>query len=463
MATLHERHRNNVKAGVFVTAAILLGMTVVAVLKDAVGMFLTPRTHHAVTFTVEAGVQALTGGSIVRIGGIEMGRVTDVVIEDLLDGPPTPDHESEQPGEFRTIVVFFELNSRVPLYSNAVATVKGSLIGSDAWIEITTVGHALDLDPKDGVPDGRLLAPDRTDDRANWLRGADAGTLLASVLGVEGAKRAGEIIDNVAAITGDVRRDWSEYIRPTLASARDGVADFRSLMDRVDSDWASWAVSVDQILVNVLSASDTIELAANDGRTLIRSAQSGVDQLNAMVGDNRPSIDAFIANLNAASADVRDVADRIANDTMHKVEALIDRGRDGLDSFARAAARVDLEVDALAPDLRDSMANLQIASTELSLAMTEIRASPWRLLYRPSTEELEHENLYFAASKFALASSELKIASQTVDRAIANHREYLGENPQRLEELQRMLAESMNRYAAAQEELLSILKDGDAR
>ncbi len=53
------------------------------------------------------------------------------------------------------------------------------------------------------------------------------------------------------------------------------------------------------------------------------------------------------------------------------------------------------------------------------------------------------------------------MASQSVERAISFHREFLDDNPDKLEELQRNLTSSYQRYESAQRDLLDILSQGD--
>jgi len=446
MPSIQERHRNNVRAGIFVTIGITLALAVIAVLQDVWSTWLEPRHAYAVTFDVADGVEMLSAGSPVRIGGLEMGVVTDVRL-------------LEQ-SNFRKILVIFELDNDVPLFSNAVAFVKGTLLGSSAWIEIVNIGSAADLDG-DSLLDTRIIPPDSTSNPDEWLEGAGGATMLATMLGPESAADAAALIKNVSDLSGNVKRDYDEQIGPMLASSNRAAADFQALVTRMQSDWPHWAMIVERALLSALSASEKMEQAMDEGRLLISTFQGGVERMSDLVERNSPGVDSFVANLELASADVRDVAGRIADTTVDKVEALLDRGQDGVDAFARTMRAIEVEFDMLAPALQDAAANIQIGSTQLKLAVSELRASPWRLLYRPGREELEYENLYFAANKFALAVADLKLASESVERAIADHREYLRERPQELEQMQETLAESLSRYQEAQEQLLSILRGSE--
>ena len=459
MAISNERHRNNVRAGIFVTLSIALAFAVVGTLRDLWGDWLTPRHTYVVTFPVSSGVQALGNGSFVRIGGINMGAVTDVEVKALWD---QRQGVAEDERDYETIIVTFELDNDIPLFSNATAYVNSGLLGSEAWIEITSIGSAADNDGQP-LPNASRLMADAADQPTNWLRGSATSGFLETMLGPENAQRTTSIFKNIDELTSDlpdVGQDYNDYVIPALAEARSAMEKFNHLMSQADQDWPHWAYMVEQTLLNANAASEKLDLVMEDGRVLLRDTREGVADVRGMIQYNRPNIDAFIENLRNASDDVQMVADRVANSTIDKVEMLLDRGTDGVDSFARTAARIELEFDRLAPPLQDTMANLQLGATEMKLAITEIRAAPWRLLYRPGRDELENENLYFAATKFALATSELKLAAETVDRAITNHKTYLDENPTRLEALQKTLQDSMEHYQQAQDELLFLLRDG---
>src|SRR5688572_9034819 len=78
MPSMSERQRNNVKAGVFVTIALLLGILVVMVLTDALERLRRQTRDYTVVYNVDSGVPNIKRGSEVRVGGLRMGRVDTV-------------------------------------------------------------------------------------------------------------------------------------------------------------------------------------------------------------------------------------------------------------------------------------------------------------------------------------------------------------------------------------------------
>ena len=72
MASPNERARNNVRAGIFVSASILLALFVIVLLTDAVDKFTRPTAQYTVIFDVHHGVKNLKEGGKVRVGGVGM-------------------------------------------------------------------------------------------------------------------------------------------------------------------------------------------------------------------------------------------------------------------------------------------------------------------------------------------------------------------------------------------------------
>ena len=433
MSSAAERHRNNVRAGIFVSVAILLALAVVVVLHD-LSRALTPMQSYTVRFPIDTGVPNLQRGSDVRVGGVSLGRVT--AVRPVIDSTTA----------LRDIDVDFELRADIALYDNAMITVTGPLIGAEAWLLVTSVG--------DDVNGQRLARGDR-------IEGLSAAGMLTALLGPANAGRADEMVANVQHFTdflAGVPAEYRQRIVPMLDDAGMSLNDIRALVGRItNEDWPQWAITVNTTLRNVEAASATLDLVMNDGRELITNADRTVTETRGMIEDNRPQIDTFISNLALASNDVRVLTQHLAEDTLARFEQLIDRAVDGVDAFTRVGETIELELEGMMPGLRDIVANAQLAAGQLKLTTIEVRRSPWKVLYRPGTDELEHEMLYDAARAFALAVSDLKTTSEAVERLIQHHHARLSDDPATLRRLQERLSASFTRYEAAQRELLDII------
>ncbi len=398
MASPNERARNNVRAGIFVSASILLALFVTVLLTDAVDKFTRPTAQYTVIFDVHHGVKNLKQGGKVRVGGVDMGVVESVM----------PDIEAGKPLE--RIRVTFSLDRRIQLYKGAKVLVNSALIGADAWLEIIDVGE-----PANGA--------------VVEFEGYSGAGILTQLLGPSNADKADDIVENIRVMTGDAK----------------------SLVARIeDQDWPRWAGEMDIVMDWAGTAPDKIDAIFDEARGMLTDAR-------ATVVDNRPQIDAIVENVNVASADVREIARRFKDESVDKVNAVLDRGREVMDEAVALLENVDREFDGWAPDLSDILASGRLAAQQIKLAMIEVRRSPWKLLYKPENTELEHELLYEAARAFAMAVSDLRAASQSTERLLANHSAEIRADPDLQRRVTQFLGTRIENYEKVQQQLLDVL------
>jgi hypothetical protein len=170
----------------------------------------------------------------------------------------------------------------------------------------------------------------------------------------------------------------------------------------------------------------------------------------AVVAENREPIKTAVAN-------VQDVTQRIKDETVDKVHALLDQGQEGLDSALATLKNIQVDYAGWTTDVGETLGNASIASQQLKLAMIEIRRSPWKVLYRPSADELQHELLYEAARSFAVAAADLKAASASVQRAIDSNSPEVLKDAESFKRIQQSLVESLERYEKAQQRMLDVI------
>ncbi|MCH8153473.1 MAG: MCE family protein [Planctomycetes bacterium] len=344
MPSPHERSRNNIRAGIFVTVTLVLAFAVVIVLSDAWQTFLQRTNRYMVTFDVASGVKNLKEGAEVRVGGVEMGEVTDV----------RPQIEDEVFQE--VIEIDFTLDRSVVLYSNATILIASPLIGADAWIDIISLG---------GPVDEQVVEPEA-------VMPPPAPSLLADGGELEGT--------------------------PT------------------------------------------------------------VGMLTALLGpDNQTKTNQILDDVMATSGAVREITARVNEQTIDKVEELLDTGQAALDAARVVMEDVGREFDHWTPDIRAALGDIRLAAQSLKFAGIELRRSPWKILYKPSKSELEHELLYEAARSFAMAASDLKAASESVQRVMDRHADRLNDDPQIVERLNAYLLDSLDGYEKAQQRLIDVL------
>ncbi|MFO0873421.1 MAG: hypothetical protein U0575_05560 [Phycisphaerales bacterium] len=431
MANRSERTRNNVKAGVFVSAGIVLMLVVAMILGDA-GRLLTPRTRYILRFPLAAGVEGLSTGSPVRVGGLERGRVLSVVPES--DGDLV-----------KAMLVDFELDRDIALFNDADADRIAPLLGGTAAINFSDVG-----DPAKGT---RLGAGDVLDIRDT------PGGAMRRLLGDEGAARLASIMRNLDETLASARADYARVVTPVLDKIDAAVTDARDLVASVRRDYPGWSEKIGSTLGNVDTASAKLDPLLDDGRTMIADIRGTVGDARAILTDNRTRIDELIENVRVASGDIRAISERTKNEIVSRVVALLDQGSRGLDAFTSVAQRLRQEIDAAGPQLDRILADARLTSQQLKLTSIEVRRAPWRLLYRPSDKELDNELLYDAARSFALAAGELESTSQSLDRVLTRDGDLLRTQPEQAERIRSLLNDSLQRFEAAQQRLFTILVD----
>lgn len=435
MSSAGERQRNNIRAGLFVTVAGALTIGVLLALSDLAAVFETTEVYR-VSFPVSTGVGDLTSGSSVRLGGLKVGRVNQVDLRMSEDG-----------SHVNRIEVTFEVASDLKLYDNALLLIGQPLLGAEAWVNIASAG-----DPALGG--ARLTG-------GAMIEGAAAPGMLTDLLGPQNASRADEIVADLKAFStflASLDGEYEQTLRPLLKDAGLSVDELKMLVRRVNQeDWPRWAGAIDRVFASAEELTKDLDVAVQDGRELIENFDSAVARTNNLIDANRPQIDQFIARLNETGVDIKAIVERFNGETIEKVHAFLDRGQEGVETFTRVGERLNRELDILSPDLEAAMANARLASDQLKLTAVEVRRSPWKLLYQPTKGEFEHELLYEAARSFAVAASDLKAASESVDRVMTNHGERLAIDPDTAAQLRDHLQASFERYRAAQQRLMDVL------
>ena len=399
MASPNERARNNVRAGVFVLFSIVLATAAIMILTDAWGKITQPTRTYTVSFNITDGVKNLKKGSEVRVGGVLLGRVKRV----------EPHYSADN--VLDKIIVQFTIDSEVTLYSEARIVVTGALIGADARLDIFSVGLAKDGEAEDVI------------------KGFSGPGVLVTLLGPEGAAKTDSIVDGAAEVIEN------------LKAASVNVRDFSDHMP-------TWSTSVGDIMTWATSATDKFDAVLDEGHGFITDAR-------AVIADNRGDFDATMDNLHLASDDIKVVTAQVRDQTIQKVENLLDKGKEGLESFIAVVESIHEEWDFWAPQISDAVASARLAAQQIELTMIEVRRSPWKILYSPDRSEVAHEMLYEAARSFAMAASDLKAATASTERLLNNHASQLDE--QSVLKLNEYLVEKAGNFEKAQARLLGVL------
>lgn len=428
MPTRRELARNNVRAGVFVTLGLLLMVAVVLILSDVITPLLRQERNYAVTYPVAVGIGNLRTGSEVRVGGMNLGTVTEV--RPVID---------EQEDRFGLIEVVFEIDRRVRLFEDALVFVSSPIIGAESWVEITSVGTPAAGDPPLGV-----------------IEGSTKAGLLGGLLGPDADVVMRRVVD-FSEVLGRVPDDYDAHVVPVLEGAHAAIEDVEASAGDVraivgearQQRWPTWADKVDEVLTWANEATRRLDTAMDEARALFSDGR-------AMVSENRPAIDETIENTRVASEQMRSAGERVNTELVAKAEAFLDDARATVDDARAALAAVRADYEGWTVAIDDTLGSAALASQQLKLATLEIRRSPWKLLYRPTEKELEHELLYESTRAFAMAATDLRAATESAERVLALSGGEIADDTT-ARRIAESLASSFERYEQAQKRLFEAI------
>jgi ABC-type transporter Mla subunit MlaD len=379
--------RNNVIAGVFVLASAVLAVVISIVVSGAQKRLIPKHTYY-IKFPVDQGAPGIKKGSIVNLGGQEVGRVTGV--------------DFDEPAHPGNILIRVAVRSSVTLYEDAWAFLERPLLGTTSTLNIASTGTG------QLAPGQVMQGPSSILDPGEILQGriAPPSFLTQAGYGPDQIRQfqtmiaqGSELIDRVNRVSIRIESE----VDPTLSKLRKFADDLQAASTEFTSRAPDWASRVDQVLAKADDAGTRLNAALDHADAAVRAFRDTLDA-------NRPAIDNTISN-------IREAADRINHQSVDLVNQTLEKAGKGSDEFAQAAARFNALVTQELPNIERTLANLRLASDQAKLTMIEVRRNPWRIFYRPQTKELESELFYDTARSYATAVSDLRAASEALAAA----------------------------------------------
>ncbi len=312
----------------------------------------------------------------------------------------------EQRFEAEEIAVHIQMNADITLYKDAQVLRSQPLLGNYSWLNFSNLGSKAQ---------GKL-EPGQTIDAKT------SGGLLATIVGPQNAGRTTEMFTNMVAFTASLddfaRVQYPKTVVPMLDDAASAVATLRK-------DYDGWRGDITSTLKDAALSMKKLDTSMDDAVVTVKDAR-------------------------ATMAHFREV-------NIKQIDAILTDAQSGTERFASAMENLDVELTARIPDLRAMMWDLRQSATQVKLATMEVRRSPWKLLYRPSGDELARENLYESARAFAIASSDLRVAGETLRATLDDTPERFSSDPKFREVLRTQVLQSVERYEVAQKRLFDVL------
>lgn len=368
------------------------------------------RTPYVVLFHIHDGVNGLSQGSEVQVGGMSRGKVTQI----------NPVLSSS--GELDSINVNIEMDSSVKIYKDAQVLRIMTLLGSTATLNFVALGSQ-----------GEALPPNSV------INATPSSGVLASILGPYNATKANKVIDDFVAFSAFLASIPNEYkvkVVPLLDNAGTVVSDLRT-------DYTDWRTKVGTAL--------------NSAETSMVKLDASMTDVKGILERNGPKIDTTIASLNTASASANDALKHLNQETIPLVDSALRHGESAVDSFGKSVDIVHTLLLERSPDIAEMLSNLRTSAAQLKLTSMEVRRSPWKVLYSPNSDEVAHENLYESARSFAMAAGDLRAAGESLRLVIERDPGRYEADVKFREAVQAMVLDALAKYELAQQRLNDVL------
>jgi ABC-type transporter Mla subunit MlaD len=194
---------------------------------------------------------------------------------------------------------------------------------------------------------------------------------------------------------------------------------------------------------------------------VIARLKSASGDLSEMTSDLRPEMKptqpgTIAANVKTLTADFADTARTVKTYTENDMAALLGQLRQvnteilaAARDFGSLVATGEQIVRLNRANIDEAIDNLMLLSANLKAASLEIRRNPWRLVYRPSKEDLEKENLYDAARAFSNGAEQL---DQALTKLQALPEDVRADDPS-VQRIRRHLNNSFENFSQAEKAL----------
>jgi hypothetical protein len=366
-----KKKHNEVAVGL--TTLVVLGLTVyiVVALADWSSWFIK---HQSINVRVpyQTGLKGLAQGSPIILGGTKIGQITRTWI-----GPPetTPDGRQE-------IYIYFtmQIPAHYILKKDCVLSPYSNMLGGQATLVIKNVGVK-----------GEDITSGQTVDV--MLEGGIADTIEAMKQELNSSNPDSLLYQ----IKYQMNRQNADSIMASMITTMNNLVQISekiNLQITDDPQKQTLMAKLQGILGKIREITDQLngQLAADkDGTTMAKihhsldTLNSALTQVDDLIKINKTPVTEAISKINTTIDDVRSAAANLKEFTGTARE-LLTANRDGVESIIR---------------------NVDEVSVNLKMASREIRRAPWKLIYKPTKNELQVQSVVDAAGSFAAGAERL--------------------------------------------------------
>lgn len=415
--------RNLVAAGLFL---VLMTAAAVAVLVLVGGrsLWFEKPTLLRIRFDTAPNVKP---GSAVMLAGQPVGRVRSV---QPIQVPCAAPHQNRT---CYKVEVLAAMPPAYHLYKNARVVISQSLIGQTAMINIEDPGF-----------EGEVT---------DYLEGKPASPFAAAAgeLGIGETEKTNiqEILANLRQVSADVRKDYPDLaakLKTTAANLEKATGDLKDAFP--------------ELKTKLLAAAADLNDAA-------KKAKGALDQVDAMLMDNRYNIEATLDNVQEFSEKANTDGTKLlttANELMGKIDKNLEPILANIKASSESLKGAMADFHVMTGDgksitvtnkanINKTILNLRTTSEHLKALAEEVRRAPWRLLAKPDQKEVETLNLYDSARAFAAAASDLDGCTDSLQTIVRAKQEGIDVDPEIVKGMVERLEETFKRYREAEDAL----------
>ncbi|MCG8702205.1 MAG: thiamine pyrophosphate-dependent enzyme [Bacteroidales bacterium] len=425
--------KNEIIVGITVFAVLILTVYIIVLLADISKL---TNEFQRVTFQVPYtnGLQGLSQGSPIHLGGFEVGQIVDTGIS------------SEEGGE---IFVSFtmELPVQYKLYENCVLFPEQNILGAKAILSIRELG-----DGGRELADGDIAKIDLVDGTLEQIKKEFDPTNPGSVLYVIKKEIDREdkdsLLGSLVASADNIREVTDSLKYEVKADEQEGgtvLARFKHVAKNLDDITELIKAQLDQENSQAVLARIISSLAKLD---------DSLASLKGLVTENKDDIGEVVQSLKNSAKVIETELPSIVN----KIDQVMEKADNGLETAK--AALVELKetatgINEMITANRDRIDllinNITETSSNLKLVSREVRRAPWRLLYKPNQKELEIQSTVDTAAAFASGAERLDSAAISLKRVVSEMGDKI--SPDRLNDVLSELEMSFSQFQKAEEKL----------
>ena len=410
---MERKTGHDIRTGAFVIFGVAILFAALVSIPSLTG---PKMTLSAVQFPFDGGVNGIKRGTLILMGGLNVGTVQSVTFKPGVDG---------RPPYFRAECLTLA-NMYIP--RTATITVQESPIGAGVNLIIqlpsSSASFSLDTEPDD--------------DMLHVTPSQSSLTLLF------GPRRAAEIVESYKTITEFSLGSPTTDLKARLETGADNLDAIKTMFR---TDWEMWQAQGDSI---------------KDGYD---TASAKSEEIFALFGSGKvldkeklqPAFDRIKSNLSTSGELITTLKTRWNDEILPPLADLIDR-------FKKDCAIIEKNYESTMAMLQDAKyslgsakADMQIAGVQLSRTVREITLMPWTLLGGTFEDKSEQAQFKKIALELVRSTTELNLA-------IGFTRELLEQDPKlavRYPELIELLNQWITRAGAnqntASQELLNRL------